>query len=452
VQVTEDPSIKLLLIGVSEFVEKLAKDLTSASEVKHIQSADDFIALLESPDLGTFNVVIAGAVLKDIQTPEIAQSLRGTLANTVILYCHDTREPGFDRQNLIKNGFNDAFLLPFDSATFRSVIEELVVKVKDLPIYRMVRVGDIDDKTVLDFDLFVLLPSNKKYLKYCKSGQAIEQNRLVRLKDQKVDSVFVPLNQMDKFYHYSANRLKALTGESCGLSETEKRQQLQEAVRGLMTDIFSTNPDVGFEDGKRMMADANGIVSSYLSQSNEGELYSRLLKTYDGSNTSYSHLSNTCTFAVLFSMATGIGKPEELGISGLFHDLGISVIPAALMAKDPREWTSEELATYERHPEHSVNLIKEKRIVLPQNIQTMILQHHERIDGTGYPLKITEPKLKLESQLLGIADEFDELTRSEIGRPTVTPEKAFANMVAGKQFSLSILEKLSYVFNGKAPE
>lgn len=159
-----------------------------------------------------------------------------------------------------------------------------------------------------------------------------------------------------------------------------------------------------------------------------------------------SHLSNTSTYAALFSMATGVGRPEELAMAALFHDLGLSIVPSSIQEKSVSEWTDKERDIYQSHPEYSINLVKNRKVVLSQSIQTMILQHHERVDGSGYPSGLTEPKLKLESQLLAIADEFDELTCFGLGRQALSPQDALAQISSGRKFNLNLLAKLNQVF------
>lgn len=438
--------IKLLLIGVSQQVADLTIKFISPSEVKRICEADQFIEFLDDPQAHTFHIAIAGPLISDLETVEIAQSLRGILKDAKILFCHETREYGFNHKDFVKNGFTDAFLLPFEINEFRSALESFLVKLRELAVYRSVRVVDIQEEAVLDFDLYLLLPANKKYLHYSNAGQSIKSSRLQKLKSHSVGSIFIPLDQMSKFYNYSAARLLTLNRKENGLAETERRDRLQLAVRDLMVSIFTTEQKSDFDEGKQMLTDATEIIRAFLLQSDCRDLYSQIQKIVGDISNSYAHLTNVSTFAALFSMASGIGKPEELALAGLFHDLGLSIIPSSIQEKPTEKWTEKEREIYERHPEYSINLVKDRKIVLPQNIQTMILQHHERIDGKGYPSALTEPKLKQESQLLGIADEFDKFTCFEMGRRALPPEKALSQIAASGKFNSAITDKLCQLF------
>lgn len=438
--------LRLLLVGVSPFVSEFVINETGADENRQIETTEVFLQFLDEPVGEGFHIAIVGSLLKEISIVEIAQSLRGVLGAAPIFFCHDSREQGFDRKDFKKNGFSDAFLLPIDKSDFKCELEKIAAEIKKRPAFRSVRVFDIQGDTNLDFDLHILLPSNKKYIRYATAGRVIAPDRVEKLKSHNVGSVFIPLEQMSNFYSYSASRLKALTGEGGGLSATEKKERLQVAVRELMSSIFTTGGEGGFEDGKEMMLNANEIVKSLLLKEETDNWYARVLKAVGEMNTSYNHLSNVSTFAAIFSMALGIGKVEDLAMAGLFHDVGLSLVPSEIQTKPEPEWTDADRAAFEKHPEHSVNLVKTRKLVMPESIHTMIMQHHERVNGTGYPNKLVEAKIKKESQLLGIADEFDELTRFEIGRASMTPQEALQKIKDGGGFSLDIVNGLFKIF------
>lgn len=450
VKPTPQTPIRVLLVGVSKSVINLVRRFISPEEVKHIQTSDQLLDFLDLPEAQTYHIAIAGPLIEDLDTVEIAQSLRGSMREAKILFCHDSRDMGFNHYEFVKNGFTEAFLLPFDTDEFRSSLESFAVKIRELAVYRPVRVVDIQEGSVLDFDLYILLPANRKYLHYSSAGCAIESGRLERLKNHSVGAVFVPLEQMDKFYDYSASRLKTLLGQEEALNETQRRDRLQLAVRDLMLGIFNTEEKTDFEEGKRMLENTTEIIKSFILQSPQADLYTEVLRTIGDISNSYSHLSNVSTYAALFSMATGVGQPEELAIAALFHDLGLSIVPASIQEKPEEDWTNKEREIYESHPEYSLNLVKNRKMVLSQSIQTMILQHHERADGSGYPLKLTEPKLKLESQLLAIADEFDELTCFEMGHRALRPEEALLHISNSKKFNLTLIAKLNTLFKKAA--
>lgn len=436
----------LLLVGVSDPIARLAEDQIKPNYTKRITSDEEFIEFLDSPEAKAYHVALVGSGLREIQVIEIAQSLRGVMVDGPIFYFHESPEVAFDRKNNVKNGFTDAFLFPLEHKVISTAFENILAKHKNVPIYRPVKIIDILVGEVLGFDIYLLLPANHKYIKYSSAGQTMDAAKVKKLKAYNHQFVFVLLEQMPKFYQYSASKLNALSSPNGGMGEMERNERLQEAVRDLVSGIFSTGENMDFEEGRRMMADAGEIVKSYLTLSSQSSLYERLARVVGDNSSFYSHLTNVSTIAAIFSLVTNVGRPEDLAIAGLFHDIGLSQVSSEIQLKPESAWTPEEREEYYRHPEHSVNLIKNKKIVLPQHIQTIILQHHERVGGSGHPLGISEPKLKRESQILALADEFDELTKFEVGRSAVSPHKAIQIIKDRGGFSFDILHAISKIF------
>lgn len=430
-----ESSLSLLLIGVDPAISDFILAVTPGLNATHLRTSEEFLEFLESPELSHFDVLVAGPGLGEITVGEVAQSLRGVLRQAPIFYVHHTRDFGFDCKSFRKNGFTDVFLYPFEKDLLRSRLEEVVAKIRVLPVFRSVRVQDIEPDQVLDFDLHVLLPLNGRYVRYSAAGQSVDANRVAKLKNTAVGSFFVPVHQMEKFHEYAAGRLHRQTETPGTLSETEKRERLQAAIRDLMSEIFSANQENGFSDGKKLLEDIQKTIHSLVLPVVPGEFRQRLLQVVGDTGGNYAHLANVAVFAALFSAVTGVGTPEDLALAGMFHDIGLAVVPV----EDQDNPLS---AAYQRHPEHSVNLLKEKKLPLSEKIQIPLLQHHERANGRGFPSGLAEPKLKSESQILGLADEFDELTRVQEGRAPLSPEEALVVLRERGDFSRPLVERL----------
>ncbi|MDX9730796.1 MAG: HD domain-containing phosphohydrolase [Bdellovibrionales bacterium] len=441
---SESSGVAILYIGVSDIVHDHINARLRVVTSHRVSSADDFLALAEDFPLGKFQIAIAGPQLNDISTIEIAQSIRGAQPDLPLYFCHHSRDGGFDRKDFVKNGFEDAFILPFDDSVLAQSLESAAASALKQPSYRRVRVVDIVPGEPMGFDIYILLPMNGRYVRYSAAGNLLDENRVAKLRNHEVKSVHVPVEHMQEFYKYTANRLRKLANDAESMSETERREKQREAIRAIVSNILSTNESVDYATGRQILEDAGEIVKAYVSA--QSNLYAQLLEVLGDSEGTYSHLSNVSTFAALFSLASGIGKPEELALAGLFHDLGMSELPYELQIKPPSQLTPEERAIYYTHPEKSVNLLKSKKVVLSPTLQTIILQHHERLDGKGFPEGLAHEKIRPESQLLAIADEFGELTHSEIGHPGLPAEAALKVLAERGGFNGAILMSLMKVF------
>jgi len=440
-----ESSLSLLLIGVDPAISDFILAVTPGVKTTHVRTTEEFLALLESPELSRCDLLVAGPGLAEITVGEVAQSLRGGLRQAPIFYVHHNRDFGFDGKSFRKNGFTDVFLYPFEKDLLKARLEEALAKIKFLPVFRSVRVQDIEPDQVLDFDLHVLLPLNGRYVRYSAAGQSVDASRVAKLKNTAVGSFFVPVHQMEKFHAYTSGRLHRQSEGSGVPSETEKRERLQAAIRDLLSEIFSTNQESGFSDGKKLLEEIQKTIHSLVLPVVPGEFRQRLLQVVGDTGGNYAHLANVSLFAALFSVVTGVGTPEDLALAGMFHDIGLAVVPL-------EDQDNPQSAAYQRHPELSLNLLKEKRIPLSEKIQLPLLQHHERANGTGFPSGLAEPKLKNESQILGLADEFDELTRVQEGRAPLSSEEALRVLWERGEFSRALVERLIAALHPESPE
>ena len=97
---------------------------------------------------------------------------------------------------------------------------------------------------------------------------------------------------------------------------------------------------------------------------------------------------------------------RNLRIAGTLHDLGKFAIPSDLLSK-PGKLTPQEFALIKTHPQVAYNILEP--ITLPGNTAQIILQHHERLNGSGYPQGLKGEEILLEARILGVADVMEAM-------------------------------------------
>jgi HD-GYP domain-containing protein (c-di-GMP phosphodiesterase class II) len=97
---------------------------------------------------------------------------------------------------------------------------------------------------------------------------------------------------------------------------------------------------------------------------------------------------------------------SNLRMAGILHDLGKIAIPSDLLAK-PGKLTPLEFDLLKTHPQVAYNILKP--IALPGHTAEIILQHHERLNGTGYPRGLKGHEILLEARILGVADVMEAM-------------------------------------------
>ena len=102
---------------------------------------------------------------------------------------------------------------------------------------------------------------------------------------------------------------------------------------------------------------------------------------------------------------------EIIKVAGLLHDIGKVAVPVELLVK-PSKLSTPEIHLIKIHPQASYDIIKDIPFVesLGKDVSIMVLQHHERLDGTGYPKGLTSDELELESKILSVSDVIEAMS------------------------------------------
>jgi response regulator RpfG family c-di-GMP phosphodiesterase len=118
-------------------------------------------------------------------------------------------------------------------------------------------------------------------------------------------------------------------------------------------------------------------------------------------------------------IAMGIGRKlgltqkeiEIINVAGLLHDIGKVAVPVELLVR-PSKLTTPEFQLMKLHPQASYDIIKDIPFVesLGKDVSIIVLQHHERLDGTGYPRGLTNDELELESKILSVSDVIEAMS------------------------------------------
>jgi HD-GYP domain-containing protein (c-di-GMP phosphodiesterase class II) len=144
----------------------------------------------------------------------------------------------------------------------------------------------------------------------------------------------------------------------------------------------------------------------------------------------YTHSVNVGFLAV--SMAkilfrdSNAHNMHELGIGFFLHDLGKVQVDPAIINK-PGRLTADEMNVMRRHPSIGYKLLYEAE-QLTDECKTIVLQHHERYDGTGYPKELRGDEIHLYGKICSIADVYDALTSDRPYRKKMAPFEALILM------------------------
>lgn len=419
-------AIRILLLDIDpKFKTEIAK---TAPQVEFVEASVDLERLVE-PISPPPAMVFCGLPKTAVALTEIAQVLRSVYLQVPTYVLLDTTQK-LDRVELIKNGMTDVFFLPLDTHPLKKAIEDGIAAAGQATrMYREVKLADVRPDTQLDFDTYLFLPANRKHILFSKAGDPIDAERTTRLKTKSVNALSVRVDEMKNFYSYVAQTLR-MAGSDSGMSETERAERAEGAVRNLLTGLFSDKP-TSMEAGKQTIADLQGVIKDYLKAGDpgQGSFYNRILALATQGPNSYSHAVSVSTLASLFAIGLNIGSVEEIATAGILHDLGLAQIPQQILDTPPDQWLPVDRELYETHPEKSIAIIRDRKLIVSEEVHKIILQHHEKFGGGGFPKNLSGNRICIGAQMLAIADEFDELITPVEGKVSLKPLEAIDKML-----------------------
>lgn len=130
------------------------------------------------------------------------------------------------------------------------------------------------------------------------------------------------------------------------------------------------------------------------------------------------HQKNVAEIALMIAREMGLNKYclQSIDVAGQIHDIGKLGIPAEILAK-PIVLSPIEMELVRQHVEIGYNILKP--IEFPWPIADIVYQHHERIDGSGYPQQLKGNNILIQAQIIGLADSFEAMCAHRPYRPAL---------------------------------
>lgn len=204
------------------------------------------------------------------------------------------------------------------------------------------------------------------------------------------------------------------------LSESVKKR-VTEGIKFLYSDTSSPNL-------VSAAANVTGTLVSSIMENDAVALNIDVLKVSD--EYTFKHSVDVATMAMLIAKKCEMPEAEiqKIGMAGLLHDLGKSQIPNEVLNKAGK-LTEEEFAIMKKHPVFGYQLLKEKED-LPQEVLMGVLQHHEKINGRGYPVGLPADKISPYAKILAVADIYDALVTERPYKKAFSQQDAIEMIMA----------------------
>lgn len=205
------------------------------------------------------------------------------------------------------------------------------------------------------------------------------------------------------------------------------RKEVEEKSKNKVREIIQKKTYNTGDELKDLSETADEIISNIL---DEEEVIENIYDIKERSADIYNHSISICVMSTLVALHLGLERERvhDIGVACLLHDLGLKYMLIKYEDQDVELLTQKELTEYKKHPVYGYTALKNENWISKKS-KEMILCHHERMDGSGYPLHATE--ISLDTRIINVCDTFDEYICG-IGRKKLKTYEAVEYMKAHK--------------------
>ncbi len=232
-------------------------------------------------------------------------------------------------------------------------------------------------KPIMTWDYQVIMPQ----------GATIKKDYIQRLNELGIREVYVKEDQI------KAQEIFILKSE------------IEESVKEKVKDILERHTYNNNQELEELTKTADSIISNILE---EERVVEKVFDIKERSTDIYEHSISVCAISVLTALKMKLNRESihDIGVGCLLHDIGLRYFTTDFMLKNVSDLSNQEITEYKKHPVYGYTSLKEEDWIsnLSKNI---ILYHHERLDGSGFPLKIKE--MPIECMIVNVCDAFDEM-------------------------------------------
>jgi HD-GYP domain-containing protein (c-di-GMP phosphodiesterase class II) len=154
------------------------------------------------------------------------------------------------------------------------------------------------------------------------------------------------------------------------------------------------------------------------------------------------------TRAIAETIGLSEDQIEGTHVAASIHDIGKISLPAEILSK-PIQLSEIEISLIQAHAQAGYDILK--GLDFPWPIADIIIQHHERMDGSGYPRGLSGDRISIEARIIGVADVVETMSSHRPYRPSMGIEKALEEITlnSGTLYDSQVVDACLNIFNGK---
>jgi len=300
-----------------------------------------------------------------------------------------------------------------------------------------VQIRTLRSTKAVSADLFVQYEPQTEPVLYCRAGCHPDQQQFAELEETGIENLHVRNGDFSNLSNELLGSLESLLNQG-GLRRTDKFAAMQIAV------AVAVDQTLRLVDCGKFRALAEKVGGHLVELFGDADVLPReLFRMARHDFNTYTHVTNVASYCVMLAQRLGISDESELrkiATAAILHDLGKRFIPISILTKTT-PLTPEEQEIIESHPTRGYVELCEKSD-LDYGQLMMVYQHHERLDGSGYPVGVLKDEIHPWARMLAVVDVFDTMTAKRPEVRPATPESVldYLSQRAGTQFDREVVE------------
>jgi HD-GYP domain-containing protein (c-di-GMP phosphodiesterase class II) len=295
------------------------------------------------------------------------------------------------------------------------------------------------DFQALEMDLYLRYDAHGPLTLYRSAGISFSRDDLERLVAGGVKFVFVPASQHGAYRRSLTSRLTK-TFKDPALAAAERGRIVRASCAKIIEDVMLF---AGQAEPIEAVSEVSRTFVSWAREDPEGFAYLMDMSAHDFATA--THMVNVGVGCGLLARELAPGDDSLFALAvegGMLHDIGKRGIPAEILNKegrlDAREW--KQVAA---HPERGYEELR-KNPAIPEAVLSMARDHHERLDGSGYPRGLKGDQISLPARVCAVIDVFDAITAARPYRGPTAPAESLRIMTEGRGslFDASVFDAL----------
>jgi HD-GYP domain-containing protein (c-di-GMP phosphodiesterase class II) len=272
--------------------------------------------------------------------------------------------------------------------------------------------------SVVGIDIFASSGEDSEAILFCSKDAPVCRERLQKLAEDKTFKLYVSAECYNDYQVYLRENWDQIT-DNQDLSLNTRTTILNEVVRDVLNNAFRSGSTEQIVQATQSLSE--GIVKIL---GDEKIVMKGLYNVLHHDYATFTHSTNVATYAVLLAKGLGYSAEDQnqIAVGALLHDLGKLSIDERILRK-PGRLDEFEFKAIQKHP-----LVGFKELAFREDLSyaqlMMVYQHHEKLDGTGYPVGVVGDEIHPWAKLCAVVDIFEAITSIRPYRSMMEPSAA----------------------------